>query len=89
MTEPKKRGRKPKAIEPVVLVEVVEVVDVVTEPVIEAAPTHAARYTSARRGRLGLGHLVFEPGQTKTLSDADLAHPAIARAIATGLIKAA
>jgi hypothetical protein len=90
MTE-KKRGRPRRteevvqpveAVEAVQTVEPVEIVEIVEVPIIKAA-----LYKSMRKGRLGLGDLVFEPEQVKELTDEQIQSAPVARAIETGILK--
>jgi hypothetical protein len=91
MTEPKKRGRKPKT-ETVETVETVVVADVSHEvalnEALEIKKPSTKNYTNTRKGRFGVGSIVFEAGETLALTQEQIESAPFARAIEQGILKA-
>jgi hypothetical protein len=86
MTEPKKRGRKPKAV---TQVEAPEVETVETVEVVEVVETvKAQEFRNTRKGTLDLRGVVFKAGECKALTEEQLSQAHVKRAIELKLLVA-
>lgn len=74
--QPVEAGEAAQTVEPIEIMEIVEV------PTVKAA-----LYKSMRKGRLGLGDLIFEPQEVRELTDEQIQSAPVARAIETGILK--